>query len=128
MRLLVDTHAFVWAATAPEKLSGRSREVLGAADTAWVFSVISAWEIQIKASLAKLDIGDSLKVSIDEAQARTGVELLDFQLRHVFALDELLPSRTDPLDRALAAQALAEGLPIVSGDAAFDQLGVERIW
>lgn len=102
--------------------------MLTAPNTAWVFSVISAWELQIKASIKKLDIGNSVKGSIDEAQARTGMELLDFQLRHVFALDRLPPSRTDPFDRALAAQALAEGLPIVSADATFDQLGVERIW
>lgn len=128
MRLLVDTHVFVWAATAPEKLSRRSRRVLGATDTAWVFSVISAWELQIKASIKKLDIGNSVKDSIEEAQSRTGMEVLDFQLRHVYALDQLPPGRTDPFDRALAAQALAEGLPIVSADSTFDQLGVERIW
>lgn len=128
MRLLIDTHVFVWTVSEPRRLSSRARELLASPEPHWLLSVISAWEIQIKTAIGKMDLQATLAEMIEAERLTNGLQVLDFQLRHVFALGRLPPSRTDPFDRALAAQALAEALPIVSGDATFDQFGVERIW
>lgn len=128
MRVLLDTNAFLWAVGAPENLSPRVRDVLAAPATIWVLSVVSVWEMQVKASLGKLDLRIAVQDLVAQEQQENGMELLPLMLRHVLAIESLPPRFGDPFDRALTAQAVEEGLPFVTVNPSVESLGVARIW
>lgn len=128
MKLLLDTHAFIWMLEAPGKLSANVTHVHNDPTSTLIVSVVSLWEIQIKSSLGKLDMQVSLEQIVRE-QIDTGrYELLDIRAGHVLALDALPRHHNDPFDRLLIAQARTEGVPLVSADSAFRGYPVELYW
>lgn len=128
MRLLLDTHAFLWAVSQPERLTPRVRDVLASPSTIWVLSVVSVWEMQVKASLGKLGLRTAVQDLVAQEQQENGMELLPLMLRHVLAIEALPPRFGDPFDRVLTAQAVQEGLPFVTLDPSVEALGVARVW
>ena len=127
MTLLLDTHAFLWFVAGDRRLSVTARRALDDAKAKPLLSVASVWELAIKSSLGRLELPESL----DRYLARklsTNLRLLPLELSHVVAVERLPFHHQDPFDRVLVAQALSEGLPIVTRDAAFRKYGVDVLW
>lgn len=112
MSLLLDTHALLWCLGAPERLRPETRARIEAAETTVFVSAVSAWEMEIKSALGKLRAPDDLE---GQLRAKRFVEL-PVHIRHVRTLHTLAPLHRDPFDRMLAAQALADGLVLVTAD------------
>src|SRR5260370_2825251 len=109
-------------------LSGSAKTLLEHPANRKLVSVASCWEIAIKAGLGKLKLGEPSGTYIPNALARTGFDLLPISLAHATGVESLPAHHKDPFDRLLAAQALAEAIPLVSVDAIFDLYGVNRLW
>jgi PIN domain nuclease of toxin-antitoxin system len=121
MDLLLDTHTFLWWDEA--KLPSPVVERIQAADDVFV-SAASAWEIAIKSALGKI----VARATLAEAIRDYGFEPLPISVEHGDAVRELPPHHRDPFDRMLIAQALTEGLIIVTRDPWFAQYGVSVTW
>jgi PIN domain nuclease of toxin-antitoxin system len=127
MACLLDTHAFLWLMDDPDLLSDTARARIDAAPTEVLLSATSLWEIAIKRSLGKLELPVS-SARLLELARDSGTPVLPIEAEHAIHVEQLPLHHRDPFDRLLAAQALVEGLPIISRDAAFDLYGVVRIW
>jgi PIN domain nuclease of toxin-antitoxin system len=127
MRLLLDTHAFIWWDSDPSRLSAPALAALrDPANTVWL-SVVSIWEILIKAQLGKLSVRLPLPDIVAQQQAN-GLQILPVTLPHSLALEGLPPLHKDPFDRLLIAQAVVEGADLVSADRVFVQYPVRLVW
>ena len=127
MKVLVDTHSWLWALARPEALNAEAAALLSDDETEVVLSAASVWEIAIKSALGKLRVtatDDSL-FDIIEQQPVTRLPILHSHARHVANLP---PHHGDPFDRLLIAQAQVESLPIVTADDEFLRYEVEVIW
>jgi PIN domain nuclease of toxin-antitoxin system len=128
VRLLLDTHAFLWWLDGSRKLSRRARAAIGSGKNECFVSVASGWEIAIKVSLGTLRIEGTLDRFLPEQLAANGFQALGIDLKHAAAVATLPFHHRDPFDRLLAAQALEENLRIVTADAVFARYGVTRVW
>jgi PIN domain nuclease of toxin-antitoxin system len=128
VNVLLDTHAFIWALGEFDQLSPRSRNLLLSSDTTLVVSVVSFFEIALKYRLGKLPGVERIVHEPLAALADIGaVELLVTRQHALFAGSN--PSEhKDPFDRLIGAQAVIEGIPIVTIDRAFASLGADTIW
>ncbi len=127
MKLLLDTHAFMWYDNEPEKLSRRVQELCKDPENILLLSVASIWEMQIKSQLGKLQLRMPLPELIREQQGN-GLEILPVEPNHIFALDSLPNHHKDPFDRLLIAQAIVEGAILVSADPLVKQYPVSVEW
>lgn len=127
MRVLLDTHAFLWFVTADSRLSKRASDAIADADDV-LLSLASCWEMAIKNGLGKLTLTVPIERFVTEQIAFNNFELLHIELPHVARVAALPSHHRDPFDRLLAAQALHETIPIVSADAIFRRYGIKRIW
>lgn len=128
MRVLLDTHAFLWWNGHHMKLSARARRVIADTQNEILLSVASAWEIALKAQRGRLDLPLSAGRYVPERMAQDGFQPLDIQLSHVLEAAWLPPHHDDPFDRVLVAQAIAEGIPIITADEAIRLYAVKTIW
>jgi PIN domain nuclease of toxin-antitoxin system len=125
----MDTHAFLWWGEDNPKLSPLAREIISDADNSLLLSTASAWEIAIKASLNKLDnVPADLEGFLDEQLLINGFEILPVGLQHAVGIRDLPHHHNDPFDRMLIAQALSEGIPILSTDGKFGPYNVSVLW
>lgn len=127
-RALLDTHAFIWFISGDQRLSPAARKLLDDRENEILISVASLWEIAIKHSLGKLTLERRFAEFIPEQLDRQQIEILPITLTHLAEVDRLPFHHRDPFDRVIAAQALSEGIPVISVDAALDPYGVNRIW
>jgi PIN domain nuclease of toxin-antitoxin system len=119
LRLLLDTHALLWALAEPGALSRPAREAITRPDSVVLMSAASAWEIGIKRAAGKLEAPADLETILD----RTGIDTLPITVAHALAAGALPPLHADPFDRMLVAQAQIEDLTLVTRDphvAAYD--------
>lgn len=128
MRLLLDTHAFLWWVDDAPELSAPAREAIADPSSECLLSLASCWEMAIKVNLGKLRLAGTIERFIPEQLAANQFGRLDIGFRHVARVANLPFHHRDPFDRLLAAQAEEEKLPIVSADRIFEQYGVKRIW
>jgi len=128
MNLLLDTHVFLWLNDTPEKLSSAALAACQDENNTLFLSLVSAWEIQIKQQLGKLELSENLQTLISTQQQQNGLQLLPIELAHIEELANLPSSHRDPFDRMIAAQALSMDIPILSPDSKLDLFGVRRIW
>jgi PIN domain nuclease of toxin-antitoxin system len=128
VKLLLDTHAFLWAAMEPRLLSAKIRRRLEDPSTGIVVSAASAWEIATKFRLGKLP--GAAAIVADYAAAVRGMQAqsLAIQDNHALRAGSLPQIHRDPFDRLLVAQAEIEELTLVSKDRALRQFGVELLW
>ena len=127
MRVLLDTHALVFAVSEPELLSPRARRLLQDSEIERWVSVVSLWEIAIKVQIGKLSL------PLDSAYyhrnlAALGARTLEVTVEHSLALLRLPLHHRDPFDRLLIAQAQVEGLTLVTRDRVFRRYEVECVW
>ena len=127
MKLLLDSHTFLWWNNEPDKLSPRVLEMCKDSENALFVSVASIWELQIKFQLGKLRLYKPLAEIIRQEQ-ENGIDILSVEAPHVFALDSLPNHHKDPFDRLLVAQALVEGAVLVSADPLVKQYPVKVEW
>ena len=119
MKLLLDTHIFVWWADQPENLSQAALYALEDEANSLLLSVASVWEMQIKLQLGKLKLSLPLKELVESQQEANDLQLLSVELEHVLALDALPFHHKDPFDRLLIAQSIEEDVTLVSADSKF---------
>jgi PIN domain nuclease of toxin-antitoxin system len=117
MRLLLDTHTFLWWATSPDLLPERAKTVIAAAESEVYLSAASAWEVRIKEGIRRLTLSVPWETIVQREVLTNGVQLLPITFRHTHRLPGLPLIHRDPFDRILMAQALSEDLTLVSGDA-----------
>jgi PIN domain nuclease of toxin-antitoxin system len=127
MKILLDTHAWLWMVAAPERLSSPARERLTAGTTVLYLSAASSWEMSIKQALGRLDLGGDPQHTIPELILRSDVVALDITHQHTLRAGGLPPHHRDPFDRLLIAQAQIEGLPVMTADTAFRQYEVDIV-
>ncbi|HXU32109.1 MAG TPA: type II toxin-antitoxin system VapC family toxin [Thermoanaerobaculia bacterium] len=116
MKLLLDTHILLWAAGEPEKLSAAARQLLNDPDHELLFSAASLWEIAIKRSLGRDDFRVEPRL-LRRGLLDNGYQELVISSQHAVSVDGLPPMHKDPFDRLLLAQALSEGITLVTADA-----------
>jgi PIN domain nuclease of toxin-antitoxin system len=128
VKLLLDTHAFLWWVEGTPPIGRRARAAVANPDNEVLVSIASCWELAIKLSLGKLRLTRSLDRFIPEQLTLNGFSLLDVELRHVVRVADLPFRHRDPFDRLLVAQALEDELAIVSADRVFRKYGVTLVW
>jgi PIN domain nuclease of toxin-antitoxin system len=128
VRLLLDTHAFLWWVGAGRTLSRRARSAIGSGRNECFVSIATAWEIAIKVSLGSLRVEGSLNRFLPDQIAANGFQPLPIDLRHAARVATLPFHHRDPFDRLLVAQALEEELAVVTADPVFAEYGVKRVW
>jgi PIN domain nuclease of toxin-antitoxin system len=125
MKLLLDTQIFIWWDSDSNRLPERYLHLCEDEANSLVLSVASIWEMQIKAQLGKLELDRPLQQIIYEQQEGNHLEILPVEAAHVFGLQALPTHHKDPFDRLLIAQAVIEGMPILSVDAVFGNYPIQ---
>ena len=128
MRLLLDTHAFLWFIMGSANLSASARVLIENPANERLLSVASLWEIAIKTSLGKLTLSAPFDELIPAQLKLNGIDLLNIKVDHLSRLTTLPFHHRDPFDRLVIAQALVEMLTVISLDGAFDTYSVTRHW
>ena len=128
MRLLLDTHTFIWWDNSPQKLSQKALALCQNPENTLLLSMASIWEIQIKLQLGKLSLNLPLPELIETQQLINNIELLPINLTHVLTLDTLPNHHKDPFDRLLICQAIVENAVLVSGDSILANYPVKIEW
>lgn len=128
MRLLLDTHAFLWFINGDETLSQHSRLLIQEADNDILISSATLWEIVIKNSLNKLELSQPFGILIPRELSDNEFTQLPITVDHLVQLGKLPFHHRDLFDRLLIAQSLYEQVPLISKDNEFDKYGLERIW
>jgi len=128
MDLLVDTHALIWMTGQPVRLSPRARALLEDESNAVFASMVSFWEMAIKISLGKLDLGADWMGKLQGFMRDNAVSNLPLRPEHCTTLALLPFLHRDPFDRMLVAQALSEKQMLISKDRSLGSYDVEVIW
>jgi PIN domain nuclease of toxin-antitoxin system len=128
MKVLIDTHVFIWWTNEPARLSPSVYTLLTDTTTEPMLSMVSIWEMQIKISLGKLALKSPLPELVEDEIERNKFQLMSIELSHIYAVASLPLYHRDPFDRLLIAQASVEKLSILSIDEVFDAYGVDRLW
>ena len=128
MRLLLDTHAFLWWLAGSERLSQQARQAIANEANDVLVSAASAWEIATKHRLGKLRNAEIVALDIAGAISGQSFEELAITVDDAGRAGELPGPHRDPFDRMLISQALARNLVLISIETLFDQYGVRRLW
>lgn len=128
MKVLLDTHAFLWLMIDDPRLSSTAKTTFLDINNEIYLSLASAWEMVIKASLKKLKLPLPAKdYVLDRTQAHQ-IKLLDIAIDHIGVVETLPLHHRDPFDRLIIAQGISEKLRILSDDAMFNSYPIQRIW
>jgi PIN domain nuclease of toxin-antitoxin system len=115
MKLLLDTHLLLWAAGEPERLSTTARRLMRDSGNTLLFSAASLWEIAIKRKLGRNDFKADPRL-LRRGLLDNGYDELPIGSDHAIAVDDLRPLHKDPFDRILIAQAMVEGILLLTAD------------
>ena len=127
MRLLLDTHCWLWIQTVPGRFPADLLDTLAAPSSQRYLSAASAWEIAIKHALGKLPLPEPPAIYVPERMRLSGFAGLAVTHAHALAVAVLPPHHRDPFDRILVAQARVEGLTLVTADAALEPYDVSMV-
>lgn len=128
MRLLLDTHAFLWFVLGDSRLNSIARQRIESPENERLLSIASLWEISIKVSLGRLEITSPLPEFVFRHVKGNAIQLLPIEVSHLDLVSRLPFIHRDPFDRLIAVQSLKEGVPLLSRDSVFDDYGVSRLW
>jgi PIN domain nuclease of toxin-antitoxin system len=123
LKLLLDTHVFLWWRLSSRRLNRAARQAIVDADIVWV-SAASGWEIAIKQGLGRIRLDDPFSALVADSRFME----LPVTLRHTDRVAALVPHHADPFDRLLVAQAIVEGATVVTHDRQFERYGVPAVW
>lgn len=128
MRILLDTHIFLWAITEPERLRENARNLLENRRNQLYFSAASSWEISIKAGIGKLPLIEPPDRYIEAKMIELRAKPLEITHEHTYAVYKLPSHHKDPFDRLLIATAIVENLNLMSADEKFHNYDINLIW
>ena len=128
MNVLLDTHALIWYSHTPEQLSQKALEIINSQENTISISQVSIWEMQIKISIGKLDLPQSVRELIECQIVSNGFRELNIRNEHLWGLTSLPLHHKDPFDRLLISQAQTDGLVLLSKDSKFATYDVQTIW
>lgn len=128
MKLLLDTHAFIWAIASPERLSRRATEALRATGNQLHLSSATPWELATKFRIGKLPQAAQILDDLDSLAADLLARQLPITHAHAVRAGSLKADHRDPFDRMIAAQAQLEGMQVITRDPAFQELGADVLW
>lgn len=128
MKILLDTHIFLWALTEPKRLGNKTKSLLKSRENKLYFSAASSWEISIKNSLGKLPLPEPPDKYISSRMASLKITPLDVKHHHTFIVYKLPLHHRDPFDRLLIASAIAENVNLMSADKQFRHYDVNLLW
>ena len=128
MKVLLDTHAFLWLITDDDRLSENARQTFLNTQNSLFFSAASLWEICIKISLGKISLKDVWFQTIQEEMVNNTVQWLPIEMTHCAEVTELPFHHRDPFDRMLIAQAIVEEMKLMSRDSRLSKYTIELIW
>lgn len=129
LRVLLDTHAVLWALTEPDRLSSSARALIEGLQTDVLVSAASAWEIATKYRLGKLPRAESVVMGYSAHLIRLRARELPIASSHALAAGLFAVNHRDPFDRMLAAQAIAESVPLITDDPAMAEFpGIVTRW
>lgn len=125
---LLDTHALIWWNSSDPKLGTKARAAIEDPSSTIFASAVSAFEIATKHRRGKLTVAEALLANYRSTLEQTGFVELDINLPHALRAGSLAFDHRDPFNRLLIAQALVEGLTLLSNEERFDTTGVSRVW
>jgi len=128
MRLLLDTHTFLWCIMDVPRLSKKARNLIEDGDNDIVVSAASAWEIAVKCELGKLRLPTKASAFISAQLVARHFEALPITISHAMHAAELPSIHRDPFDRLLVAQSTLDGMPVITCDSMITQYDVKSIW
>jgi len=128
VRLLLNTHAFLWFITDDPQLSAAGKALIADPDNEILVSPASYWEIAIKVSIGKYPLTVPYDTFITQSIDGNGFTILPIEPRHTAVLTAMPFHHRDPFDRLLVAQAQVEKVSVVSHDGILDQYGINRLW
>lgn len=128
MKLLLDTHTFLWGLQDSPRLSTNARDALRSTDNDLLLSIASIWELSIKAGLGQLDVADDLAAFLTEQIALWRIQVLGIEMRHAVAVRTLPQHHRDPFDRLLVAQSQIEEAMLVTDDRHLREYDVRILW
>jgi PIN domain nuclease of toxin-antitoxin system len=131
MRYLIDTHTFLWFSEGATQISPQSKQLIIDKSNEIFVSIASLWEISIKTAINKLSISGDYELIIEDV-TENNIEILPINFAHTVIQHNLLFHHRDPFDRIIVAQAIAEGMNLISKDEIFDlylaDQSIKRIW
>lgn len=128
MRVLIDSHVFVWTLLNDSRLSKPAKRILLSDRHELFFSIVSLWELSIAIRLGRLRNLTSSVSFLHDQLGEFGIVLLPLRYEDLLALEQLDPHHRDPFDRLLIAQAIANSLTLLTGDAAIKRYPVRTAW
>ena len=128
MRLLLDTHAFIWYTTDSSRLTTTGRSLIDNGDNDILLSTASVWEMAIKHSIGRLNFSMPFMEFIKQQIAVNRIEILEISFDHIEVVASLPLHHRDPFDRLIIAQSMAEQIPVLRVDAIFDAYAIARLW
>jgi PIN domain nuclease of toxin-antitoxin system len=128
LRVLLDTHAFLWWISDDPRLPEKAREIIADGRNELFFSAASGWEISIKAGLGRLKVAGDLQRFIADQLSRNAIKVLPIYLSHTLHTRVLPDHHRDPFDRILVSQAILEEMPLLSADPKIPHYPVEVVW
>jgi PIN domain nuclease of toxin-antitoxin system len=128
-QLLLDTHTFLWAISEPKRLSSKARNAIAKLENTVHVSPVTAYELSFKHQLGRLPGGDAIVNSFSRQVAHLYASELPVSTEHALAAGQLQWEHRDPFDRMLAAQAMVEGMTLVTADEALQEYGpLASLW
>ena len=128
MKVLLDTHTLLWATLSPSDLSPKAAAIIADESNVILVSAASAWEIATKVRIGRLPGAEKFEKEFLDVMEDTGYTLIPIDAAVALRAGRFLAEHRDPFDRVLAAQALADDIPILSTDRKLEAFGVQRIW
>jgi PIN domain nuclease of toxin-antitoxin system len=128
VKVLLDTHTLLWATLSSASLSTKAREIISNERNVVFVSAASAWEISIKVRSGRLPLAEAFERDFLPRMDIAGYTLLPITVENALRAGRLVGAHRDPFDRMIAAQALADDIPVISLDSKLDSFGIRRIW
>ncbi len=128
MRLLLDTHAFLWFINGDPKLNDNAKKLIENVSNERLLSIACLWELSIKVSIGKLKLHLSFKQLFDDHIHGNAIKLLHITSEHLDVLSRLSFHHKDPFDRLIISQGKSENIPILSIGDVFDKYEINRVW
>ena len=128
MRVLLDTHTLLWATLSPASLSRDVSAIIADEANVILVSAATAWEIATKVRLGKLPGAERLEKEFRDVMEDAGYTVVPIDAAVALRAGRFPSEHRDPFDRVIAAQALADDIPVLSSDGKLDSFGIQRIW